>query len=174
MVALTLNCTVCFAASAVSDLKQPTVCLSCPSKPETGIRAIRLGNLQKTTLFHYARNGPCSLSGEWPLFTLQEMTPLHYAAGNGQLHVAQFLLHHGANASLKDQDVSFLHFARSGFHTKCILSASSSGNCLAGFCALLNSSNQCHATCSNNHTAAFRIFCSCVVTGCRSDRRLLM
>ena len=34
------------------------------------------------------------------------MTPLHYACGNGQLQVVQFLLRHGAKPSLKDEDVS--------------------------------------------------------------------
>ena len=39
-------------------------------------------------------------------FLVQEMTPLHYACGNGQLQVVQFLLRHGAKPSLKDEDVS--------------------------------------------------------------------
>ena len=39
-------------------------------------------------------------------FAVQEMTPLHYACGNGQPQVVQFLLRHGANPSLEDEDVS--------------------------------------------------------------------
>lgn len=39
-------------------------------------------------------------------FLVQEMTPLHYACGNGQLQVVQFLLRHGADPSLEDEDVS--------------------------------------------------------------------
>ena len=39
-------------------------------------------------------------------FAVQEMTPLHYACGNGQPQVMQFLLRHGANPSLEDEDVS--------------------------------------------------------------------
>ncbi len=41
-------------------------------------------------------------------FLAQEMTPLHYACGNGRLQVVQFLLRHGAKPSLKDEDVIIL------------------------------------------------------------------